>query len=191
VLKTIMAVLNGKNSNVPEKKCRCGEIYIQYTTLQNKCPMCLAKKAKLTREKKERKEHRKAKEKVTRRADWMRDAQAAFNKFIRIRDHDRGCICCNNRKYDGQFHAGHYLSVGSHPELRISLINCHKQKSSCNNHKSGNQINYRRYLVGVIGLESVEWLEGPHDPKKYTIDDLKEIKQGFNQWARELEKQLN
>jgi len=34
----------------------------------------------------------------------------------------------------------------------------------------------------------VEWLEGPHKIKKYTIDEIKEIKTGFNAWARELEK---
>jgi len=26
-----------------------------------------------------------------------------------------------------------------------------------------------------IGLERVEWLEGPHDPVKYTIEDLQEM----------------
>lgn len=42
-----------------------------------------------------------------------------------------------------------------------------------------------------MGREGIEWLEGPHDPKHYTIDDLKEIKQGFNEWAKELENETN
>jgi len=30
-------------------------------------------------------------------------------------------------------------------------------------------------------MERVEWLEGPHEPKKYTIEDAKEIKKLYKQ----------
>ena len=46
---------------------------------------------------------------------------------------------------------------------------------SCNNYKSGNLSEYRSNLLIKIGLERVEWLEGPHDPVKYTIEDLQEM----------------
>ena len=174
------------------KKCAiCKKEFQLFRSLQKCCShQCALKLAVSIREKDERKAYKVAKLAIKTRGAWAKEAQAAFNKFIRARDHDRGCICCNNRKYDGQYHAGHFLSVGAYPELRFSLINCHKQKSSCNNYKSGNQVNYRRYLIGVIGEENVEWLEGPHEAKKYTIDELKEIKTGFAQWSRELEKEL-
>jgi len=42
--------------------------------------------------------------------------------------------------------------------------------------KSGNILEYRIRLVKKIGQAAVDWLEGPHEPKRYTIDELKEIK---------------
>jgi hypothetical protein len=35
----------------------------------------------------------------------------------------------------------------------------------------------------------VEWIEGKHEAKHYTIDELKEIKQKYTKLARELKKQ--
>lgn len=46
---------------------------------------------------------------------------------------------------------------------------------------------YRVNLINRIGLERVESLEGPHDPAKYTIDDLKAIKATYKAKLRELE----
>lgn len=40
--------------------------------------------------------------------------------------------------------------------------------------------------VKRIGKDRVEWLEGPHDPKKYTIDDLKKIKQEYKDKLKQL-----
>ena len=131
------------------------------------------------------KERRADKEKLKTSADWMREAQAAFNAFIRARDDDLPCISCG-RHHTGQYHAGHYLSVGARPELRFDERNVHKQCSPCNNYLSGNAVLYRVALIDKIGTASVEFLEGPHEPKKYTIDELKEIKGYY----RSLEKEL-
>ena len=38
----------------------------------------------------------------------------------------------------------------------------------------------------MIGAEAVAWLEGKHDPKHYSIDDLKVIKAEYRQKLREL-----
>jgi len=35
---------------------------------------------------------------------------------------------------------------------------------------------YRQALIEKIGIDKVEWLEGPHEPQKYTVDDLISIK---------------
>lgn len=35
---------------------------------------------------------------------------------------------------------------------------------------------YRKGLIAKVGIELVEWLEGHHEPKKYTVDDLQAIK---------------
>ena len=54
--------------------------------------------------------------------------------------------------------------------------------------KSGNLGPYRMELIKRIGQEKVDWLEGPHEPKRYTIDDLKAIKAHYRALARELKR---
>jgi hypothetical protein len=157
------------------KKCKvCGEKFIPtFTSFQKTCnaPECLVAFGKTERTRINRKETKEAKRD---RSYWMRRCQTEFNKYIRNRDKKDPCISCN-RHHDGQYHAGHYKTVGGHPALRFCEDNCHKQCSVCNNYKSGNLSEYRANLLIKIGLERVEWLEGPHDPVKYTIEDLQEM----------------
>lgn len=139
-----------------------------------------------TYEKTLRKSNREARAKLKGRREWLKEAQNAFNRYIRLRDSNEPCISCG-RYHDGQYHAGHYRTVGANPELRFEELNTHKQCAPCNNHKSGNIVEYRINLVKKIGEKALEWLEGPHEPKKYTIEDLKEIKAKYTKLARELE----
>ena len=122
-----------------------------------------------------RAEYRVAKERLKTRSDYLKEVQIAFNNFIRLRDAAFPCISCG-RFHGGQYHSGHFRSVGASPELRFNEYNAHKQCAPCNNHKSGNILEYRIRLVQKIGLKRVEWLEGKHEPKKYTIDELKALK---------------
>ena len=118
----------------------------------------------------------------------MREAQIAFNKFIRLRDAGQPCISCG-RYHQGQWHAGHYRTVGANPELRFEELNCHAQCAPCNNHLSGNLINYRKGLLNKIGIEKLEWLEGNHPAKHYSISEIIELKKHYRARCRELEKQ--
>lgn len=137
----------------------------------------------------ERKETRAKLEKLKSRAKWAKESQDAFNAWVRLRDAEKPCISCQ-RHHSGQYHAGHYLSRGARPELAYEPDNVHKQCSVCNTHLSGNALLYRRNLVELIGVERVEWLEGPHEPKHYTIEDLKEIKARYTKLAKELKKRM-
>ena len=56
----------------------------------------------------------------------------------------------------------------------------------CNNHLSGNIADYRINLINKIGVEKLEWLEGPHKPKKYTCTELKEIELLYKQKLKDL-----
>lgn len=132
-----------------------------------------------------RKELRAAKEKIKTRAEHMQDAQRAFNTWVRERDAKLPCISCG-RHHQGKYDAGHYRTVGSNPALRFEPLNCHRQCSPCNTHKSGDIVNYRIELVKRIGAELVEWLEGPHEPRRYTIEDLKAITAEYRAKTREL-----
>ena len=130
--------------------------------------------------KKERKEYKDAKLKLKSRSQWMREAQAIFNRWIRARDKELPCISCGcgNTKPNGQptsWDAGHYRTTAAAPELRFNEFNVHKQCVQDNQHKHGSITEFRLGLSRRIGTELLHWLEGPHEPKKYTIDELKGI----------------
>jgi hypothetical protein len=137
------------------------------------------------REKEERIRHRAAVAAAKPLAALRREAQEAFNRFIRLRDAVRPCIACG-RHHDGQWHAGHYLTVGAHPELRFEELNCHASCQPCNTHLSGNLIEYRKGLVLRYGAELVRWLEGPHEPKHYTRDDLIAIRKKYAEKCKKI-----
>ena len=133
----------------------------------------------------ERREIEVRKEKLKSRADHLKDTQIAFNAWVRERDADLPCISCG-RHHQGKYDAGHYRTVGSNPALRFEPLNCHRQCSPCNTQLSGNIVNYRIELVKRIGAEAVEWLEGPHEPKKYTVEELKAMTAEYRAKTREL-----
>ncbi len=148
-------------------------------------PACAANLARKKREKVERAELRRRKEAIKTRTELMKEAQTAFNAYIRERDRDLPCISCG-RNHTGQYHAGHYLSTGARPELRFEESNVHKQCQPCNTHLHGNLVLYRVALINKIGIERVEWLEGPHAPKKYTHDELRQIRTTYVAKAKEI-----
>lgn len=178
------------------KKCRvCRETYTPSKALQIVCsPSCALLHAKQKGEKErkalakiERKAIKGRKEQLKGRAEYMKEAQQAFNAWVRERDADQPCISCG-RHHQGQYHAGHYRTTKACPELRFHPDNCNKQCAPCNNHMSGNIVEYRIALVRKIGADAVAWLEGPHAPKRYSIDDLKQIKAQYQAMTRELQR---
>jgi hypothetical protein len=175
------------------KKCRvCKAEFMPQNSTHKVCSwLCASAYAKSERIKKERREvirqTREAKERLKSRSDWVREAQQAFNAYVRIRDAHLPCVSCG-RHHEGQYHAGHYLSVGARPELRFDELNVWKQCAPCNDHLSGNVVLYRKELINRIGLDQVERLEGPHEPKKYSVDELKAIKQTYKAKAKELQR---
>ena len=171
-----------------KKGCKiCKKKFNPWTSFAKTCSVaCALELVRRENEKDERKAHRKAKEGLKTRSDHLREAQVAFNRYIRARDHNEVCISC--QKPPKKRNAGHYRSVGSAPELRFEERNVHLQCEHCNSYLSGNAIEYRINLTNKLGRSAVEWLEGHHEPKKYTIDDIKAIKVKYNKLARELEK---
>lgn len=189
-----MTVANPKEYR---KTCKhCGEKFSPSMTTQKacsvKCALALAPagrdKAVKAIQANARKEHAAQKEKVKTKAQHAKEAQALVNEWIRLRDAKEPCISCG-RHHDGQYHAGHFRTTASAPELRFEPLNIHKQCAPCNNHLSGNIINYRPRLIEKIGADAVAWLEGPHEPKRYTIADLQAIKAEYREKIRELKRQ--
>ena len=175
-----------------DKTCKiCREKFTPTRPLQSVCGFdCAIATAKKTREVKERKEHREAKAKIIPRNQRMKEAQTAFNHYIRERDKGLTCICCDkklpNEAIGGGYDCGHYRSVGSAPHLRFDERNAHGQSKHCNRWLNGNVVNYRQGLIRRIGIEAVEQLEADQTVKKYTTQDLIEITQYYKSKVKQL-----
>ena len=168
-----------------QKKCKeCKTLFTPERPLQSVCGFeCSLSHSRKKAQTKVKVEIRQAKEKLKSRSEWLKEAQAAFNAWIRYRDEGLPCISCNG--LTGKRNAGHYRSVGAAPELRFEEKNCHIQCEKCNSYLSGNLIAYRKNLLVKIGIDSLEWLEGKHEAKHYSIEQIKEIKQLYKQKLKE------
>lgn len=146
--------------------------------------------AKLKKENQEK--EREAKDKLKARklavkppSYFTKQAQTAFNAFIRERDKDEPCISCG-RFHEGQYHAGHYRTTGANPELRFDEDNVHKQCAPCNNHLSGNIENYTPRLIEKIGQERFDRLMGSHELPKWKREDYERIRDHYRKKLKEL-----
>ena len=189
-------------------KCKvCKNKFEPKYFLQKACfnPACLAEWSKVEREAKADRKH-KDKKKAFKDSDKkirIPAAQKAFNAFIRRRDERLNCISCGRTdeevkktdgwKTGGAWDCGHFLTRGAFPELRFEELNAHKQCKSCNGgsdkYAKKTQLvkdGYRVNLIKKIGLGKVEWLEGKHEPKKYTCEDLKAIELLYKQKLKEM-----
>lgn len=117
-------------------------------------------------------------------------AQREFNAYIRYRDRDLPCISCG-RFHRGQYHAGHFRTVGASPETRYNEDGNHKQCSACNLHLSGNIVNYRPALIKKIGQERFDALMAYHPPVNWTREMLEGIAKTYRQKLKELKRLTN
>ncbi len=134
-----------------------------------------------------RRETARRKEAIKGKRDYTKDAQVLHNRWVRLRDEGKPCISCERTPNDddlakgSRIDCGHYRTVGANPELRFEPLNTHAQCVYCNRNLSGNVTNYRIGLLKRIGQEKLDWLEGPHDAKRYTIEDLKTLIADYRQ----------
>ena len=185
------------------KKCRvatCRASFVPSRMGQAVCsPACAlvdgprhAPKARKALDQIERAEIKVRKEKLKSRGDHMREAQQAFNAYIRARDQAAGHPCISSGKpldWSGNaVDAGHYRSVGSAPHLRFDERNCHAQSKQDNRFLSGNAVDYRIGLIARIGQEAVDALESDQSVRKYTAEEIKAIKAKYRAMTRELKK---
>ena len=186
----------GQFIGLKPKACKvCKAAFTPRLPLATVCsPVCALVKARADRVKsekvaqaKERKADKAKLEKLKSRSTLAKEAQTAFNAWVRARDAGNACISCG-RHHQGQNHAGHYLSVGARPELRYEPLNVHLQCAPCNTHLSGNAVLFRQGLIAKIGLELVEWLEGKHPTRHYMPDDFKTMKTYYAAETRALNK---
>jgi hypothetical protein len=139
----------------------------------------------------ERQEDAKRREKLKTRSDYLKEAQTAFNRFVRERDRNRPCICCGKPltldAIGGGYDCGHYRSTGSAPHLRFDERNAHAQRKVCNRYGAGRAVDYRIGLVIRIGIEEVEALEADNTPRKWSKEDLIAIRDLYRRKLKDLQ----
>lgn len=133
--------------------------------------------------------------------DFIKEAQQAFNEWVRCRDEGLPCISCGQLNPvalgpGGVWDAGHFLSRGAHPEKRFLEDNCHRQCKVCNAGSAKNpakaltvQKQYEEGLMSRIGPERLEAVKAPMPVHKWTREELIAIKEKYRNKTKELRKQ--
>jgi len=168
---------------VKQKTCKvCRAKFTPARPLQTTCSIPCAiewgikaaeKKTALER-KAEKKNDALRKKALKSRSDWMKDAQAAVNAWVRFRDRDQPCISCGTFNATA-WHAGHFYSTAARPDLRLDPANIHRQCAQCNLYLSGNLNEYRKNLPSRIGQAELDRLDGPPTNQRMTAEVIKEI----------------
>lgn len=185
-----------------QPKCKnpeCRQPFSQHNSMQIVCsPRCGLAWAAIERKRKEaqlaredRKDTRERKEKLKTRADYMREAQQAWNRYVRARDAGLPCASCGAmpaQKIGGTIDCSHYRSVGSSPHMRFHLHNAAAACVRCNRDLSGNVVELRKGLIARIGEEKVLAVEADQSVRKFTVDYLVRLKKVFSKKARRQEK---
>jgi 5-methylcytosine-specific restriction endonuclease McrA len=151
--------------------CHCGKKYtIAYDfrtgfRKNKECPSCQLKLA-VSKPRKEKQGKSTVEKESKRRTAW-RDKptnelityiqEKLCNPYIRVRDkaNNYSCISCRGKITQ----AGHFFPRSTHKSLCLNIQNIHGQEVSCNKHKSGNLLIYRKNLISRHGIDYVEELE--------------------------------
>lgn len=136
---------------------------------------------------------RRRKEAIKTIPQLIAEAQREFNAFIRLRDQIAGHDCISSGRpldWSGNgVDAGHYRSTGAASHLRFNEDNCHAQAKQENRWLAGNAADYRVGLIARIGVARVEALESNNEVKKWTRQELIDIRNQYRAKLRALKKE--
>jgi len=140
---------------IKPKLCReCKVKFQPVRPLQSFCSIeCAIKDARKKTVKKEAIKTKEVKKGLLTHKDYLKALQTQINAIVR--NIDTNCTCISSGRLTGQFHAGHFHTVGGKPELRFNLFNIWKQSAQDNNFKSGNIQDYIMNLNLMFGSEWV------------------------------------
>ena len=126
---------------------------------------------------------RRMKEELKTTSEFVKEAQKWVNRFVRLRDKDKGCVSCGTPLV-GKYDAGHFFSAGGHGSVRFDLRNINAQCV----YEHGNLFNYHKELLKRIGSKEFNNLElqsnGVH---KHDKEELKQLIKEFKQKCKEIE----
>lgn len=113
----------------------------------------------------------------------IQEARVPFQKWIRFRDANEGCISCPTTTAK-IWHAGHYKKAELFTGLIFNEMNVNKQCEKCNTFLNGNESEYRKGLVKKYGEERVKQLEESADQLrlyKWDKEEIRNIKKKYHQ----------
>lgn len=148
-------------------------------------------KIRLEKEKDDRRRLRERRVALKTKSQWRKEAQDAFNRYVRLRDAGKPCISCDRiptQKFGGTMDCGHYRTRGAASHLAFNLHNTAAQCVYCNRDRAGAQKSFEQGLIKRIGPEAVEALNDDNSPRSFDIPYLQRIKSIFTRKARALEK---
>ena len=125
----------------------------------------------------------------------LKDVQAVFNKFIRLRDSDENgwgrCFTCGKRGYYKEMDAGHFIPSTSTIH-RFNPHNVHCQCKRCNMYLRGNLIAYTMRMEKEYGEDFVTHLfNTKSNPLKLSQYDKNLLYDYYHSLSKELEKEKN
>ena len=118
----------------------------------------------------------------------IKEAQFSFNAFIRFRDRNELCICCDKplgtNELGGNFDCGHFRSRGSAGHLRFNEDNAFGQRKYCNTYGA---LNFRAGVIKRIGLDRTLAIENNNATHKWDKAELIAIKELYKRKLKELQ----
>jgi hypothetical protein len=116
-----------------------------------------------------------------------KEAQKAFNSFIRNRDSKDNkfkCISCANIFNIKHMNAGHYFPVKGYNWLRFNETNCNGECQHCNAFNDAHLIRYTWNLINKVGQEEYDnlYAQSINNQKEFTRDELKEIIEKYSKY---------
>lgn len=154
----------------------------------------------------ERAETRKRKEAAKTPSEVRAEAKVAIQGARRLEElaKGRGCMSCKRSQEEvqagpwrpgGYWDGGHFKSKGAFPELALEPLNIWLQCKSCNAGsgkyaRKGYTVSkaFEENLIEAEGQDLVDWLNGPHEPKHYEMDELVAIRDLYRAKLKELKK---
>jgi len=122
-----------------------------------------------------------------------KQARAYLHRWVKWRDRGLPCCACGNSMDhlpESARHASHYRPAGMNAAIKYDGINVHMCCSRCNSQLSGNPVEYRVRLIDKIGAEKVEWLDNQNHVKRWTIEELRDIRDDYKTRLKALDIKL-
>lgn len=169
-------------------KCKfCKKQFTQFNSLNKVCSIKCAielgklKPVKVNENRVKSQLKKEAKEKLETYSQKVNKAKVIFQKWIRERDKNEPCISCGTIK-SIIWHASHFKKAELYSGVIFNELNVWRSCSKCNVFLNGNELKYRENLVKKLGVEQVEALEqlaNETRTKKWTIEELNQIKNKY------------